>query len=335
MVNEPPAEGTPPALWLPEILPRITKELERVSDTQVTVQRENGTAERVYQHPFGVIMDSHGVGMSNSPRPNVPIPQMDEGVGVNAVHDYQGSQAAAVEDQIRRVTIQDLEGDCRHTTLMLVPNTLSEMRLEVCRRFAYKSERCRLYTRHGAPLEHLFLIKDDELLFATDGAEFPQVMREGHLPGLEQLAQNKRTIVERYDVWGWPRVGQLIGAQNVSAKLLTSWSTNGSFASVLLVLNFLAFMFPPSPHGRGICTQSGEESVEIEEKAMRAYFWCFGLGILTSMLSLLMATTLSMQMNLLPTNRDIFWFLKVRSHLFLCILFAARAPRRPALAADA
>jgi len=245
-----------------------------------------------------------------SPRTSVELPQMEEDVGMNAT-EFAGSQAPRPgEGQIRRVTIQDLEGDCRHTTLMLVPNTLSEMRLEVCRRFGYRSERCRLYTRHGAALEHLFLIKDDELLFSTDGAEFPQIMREGHLPGLEALAQTKRTIVERYDVWGWPRVGQLIGAQNVSAKLLTSWRTNGSFASVLLGLNFIAFMFPPSPTGRGSCMADAEEAGHVEEKEMRTYFWCFGLGILTSMLSLLMATTLSMQLNLLPTNRDIFWFLK-------------------------
>jgi hypothetical protein len=44
--------------------------------------------------------------------------------------------------------------------------------------------------------------------------------------------------------------------------------------------------------------------------AVQAYFWFFALATLSATLCVIVAATLTLQLNLVSSNRDIFWFLK-------------------------
>jgi hypothetical protein len=111
-----------------------------------------------------------------------------------------------------RVSVQDLEGDCNGTILLLLPQTLDDLLMMVSSRFGYKHKYCRLFSKYGAVIEDLTLLKDDDLLFASDGSEFPQQMREAASPGLGMIpkmnnhpssnlnVQNLHSL-ERYDIW--------------------------------------------------------------------------------------------------------------------------------------
>jgi len=217
-----------------------------------------------------------------------------------------------------RVSVQDLEGDCNGTVMLLLPPTLDDLLIMVSSRFGYKSKYCRLYSRWGAVIEDVTLIKDDDLLFASDGHEFPQGMRQAKLPGLAAVDNvNSRgtsdtkmdqhlNALERFDIWGWPRIGQIAGAERARVRMYQSWRTSGSLGSILLIVNFITFVYPSDcVSGRGVC------EVIVDAQAARSYFWFSALATLTSLLCVVMAATLTMQLNLLPTNSDVFWFLKV------------------------
>ena len=96
-------------------------------------------------------------------------------------------------------------------------------------------------------------------------------------------------------------VGQLVGGEAVRAKLLRGWQTSGVLASVLLVINYFAFISPPPDvSGLALATPS----------TLRAHFWLAGLATIAAMFSLVLAVLLSMQMNLLPREEDVFYFLQ-------------------------
>uniref|UniRef100_A0A6U2AY76 KHA domain-containing protein n=3 Tax=Hemiselmis andersenii TaxID=464988 RepID=A0A6U2AY76_HEMAN len=229
-----------------------------------------------------------------------------------------GSMARGVPraGMAHRVSVQDLEGDRNGTVMLLLPATLDDLLIMVSSRFGYKSKYCRLYSRWGAVIEDVTLLKDDDLLFASDGKEFPQGLRAANLPGLDAIdnlhsrgTDNTKLEhlheLERFDIWGWPRIGQIAGAERARARMFQSWRTSGTAGSILFIVNFITFMFPSScVSGRGIC------EALVDEQAVRTYFWFFALATLTSLLSVVMAATLTMQLNLLPTNGDVFWFLK-------------------------
>lgn len=99
-------------------------------------------------------------------------------------------------------------------------------------------------------------------------------------------------------MWGWPRIGQLVGGEVVRAKLAVGWRTSGALASVVLLINFFAFAAPPAE-------QVGGQDQEV----LRAYFWFAGLALMAAMFSVVLAVLLSMHINLLPRDEDIFWFL--------------------------
>uniref|UniRef100_A0A6U6A443 PB1 domain-containing protein n=1 Tax=Guillardia theta TaxID=55529 RepID=A0A6U6A443_GUITH len=229
----------------------------------------------------------------------------------------------------RRVTVQDLEGDCSLTFMMLVPDTLEVMLEHISVRFGYKSGRCSLYTRYGAPVDNLYLIKDDEILYAADGGEYPQQLREALHPGLDEIGQWRSAIIERYQVWGWPRIGQLVGGEEVRLRLQTAFRTSALMGGLIFALDFFAFMYPPSLEGPPSNCSSTDHAVRYLQVCdlVRAYFWFAGLGLALSMVNLMLAILLSVQLNLLPSERDVFWFLKQYGHWLFgwpttCLLFA-------------
>ena len=217
-----------------------------------------------------------------------------------------------------RVSVQDLEGDQKGAIILLLPPSLDVLLMMVSSRFGYKQKYCHLFSRWGAIIDDLSLIKDDDLLFSSDGKEFPHsmrpVMEESMYGGTTEGAQSARNkgphptqSLERFDIWGWPRIGQILGADRVRYRLYQSWRTSGSVGAVLFLVNFVAFLFPPTCTGRGVCHVGNEEA---NPQAVQAYFWFFALGTLSSLTSIIMASMLTMQLNLVPQNKDVFWFLK-------------------------
>jgi hypothetical protein len=111
-----------------------------------------------------------------------------------------------------RISVQDLEGDCNGTIMLLLPQTLDDMLMLISSRFGYKHKYCRLFSKFGAVIEELSLLKDDDLLFSSDGNDFPQQMREAASPGLNMVPKmnhpgssimNASSLhsLERYDIW--------------------------------------------------------------------------------------------------------------------------------------
>jgi hypothetical protein len=218
-------------------------------------------------------------------------------------HSVASEDSAAKHDQTpaHRVSIQDLEGDCSRTALVAMPRDLEFLKREVSNRFDYKSGTCIIFTREGAPVDDIALIRDNDVLFASDSTPFPQLLRQSSLPGLEKVAVQCTPLAEQYYMWGWPRIGQLVGGEAVRAKLLRGWQTSGVLASVLLVINYFAFISPPPDvSGLALATPS----------TLRAHFWLAGLATIAAMFSLVLAVLLSMQMNLLPREEDVFYFLQ-------------------------
>ena len=192
---------------------------------------------------------------------------------------------------------QDLEGDCRNTIVLLLSNDdLVGVRREVAQAFGYK-QACCLWTRFGACIDDIALVRDGDTLCSTDGMPFPHQLREDNLPGLDRVAHHS-ALVEKHYMWGWPRIGQLVGGSAVRTKLAVGWRTSGALASILLLINFYTFAAPP------------EEVAGGQDKALlRAHFWFSGLALMTAMLSVVLAVLLSMHINLLPRDEDVFWFL--------------------------
>ena len=192
---------------------------------------------------------------------------------------------------------------------------------EVGSRFEYKSGNCVLWTRDGACVDDIALIRDDDRLFATDNTPFPQLLRELRTPGLRNVpltAANGMPPSQQFQTWGWPRIGQLVGAETVRSKLLTGWLHTSAEASVLLLINMVAFLSPPT-----------EVASEPPMPVLRMHFWFAGLGMVAALFALVLAVLLSMQLNLLPHEADVFWFLRAYgSWLFgwptVCV--CARAP---------
>ena len=173
---------------------------------------------------------------------------------------------------------------------------------EVGSRFEYKSGNCVLWTRDGACVDDIALIRDDDRLFATDNTPFPQLLRELRTPGLRNVpltAANGMPPSQQFQTWGWPRIGQLVGAETVRSKLLTGWLHTSAEASVLLLINMVAFLSPPT-----------EVASEPPMPVLRMHFWFAGLGMVAALFALVLAVLLSMQLNLLPHEADVFWFLR-------------------------
>lgn len=107
-----------------------------------------------------------------------------------------------------RVSVQDLEGDCNGTIVLVLPGTLDDLLMMISSRFSYKNKYCRLYTRYGAIIEDITILKDEDLLFSADGGEFPHAMRMAQMPGLGSLSRSETmangsqsAALERYDIW--------------------------------------------------------------------------------------------------------------------------------------
>jgi len=116
---------------------------------------------------------------------------------------------------------------------------------EVGNRFAYTKGNCVLWTRGGARVTEIALIRDDDQLYSSDDGPFPQQLRETVTAGIEQVAANRRSpLAEQHFMWGWPRIGQLVGGDKVRRKLAEGWQTSQALASLLLLVNFWAFASP-------------------------------------------------------------------------------------------
>jgi len=119
---------------------------------------------------------------------------------------------------------------------------------EVGNRFAYTRGNCVLWTRGGARVTEIALIRDDDQLYSSDDGPFPQQLRETVTAGtcsIEQVAANRRLpLAEQHFMWGWPRIGQLVGGDKVRRKLAEGWQTSQALASLLLLVNFWAFASP-------------------------------------------------------------------------------------------
>jgi len=202
-----------------------------------------------------------------------------------------------------RVHVQDLEGDCRNTLVLFIGDDLSALKRAVAQAFEYKQPGgCLLWTRLGARVEDIALIRDEDVLCATDGSVFPHALRESHLPGLERVG-HPRALEEQHFMWGWPRIGQLVGGGVVRDKLAVGWRTSGALASVLLLINFVAFFAFAAQPAEG-------QAAGGEQALLRTHFWFAGLALMGAMFSMVLAALLSMHINLLPRDDDVFWFLK-------------------------
>ena len=209
----------------------------------------------------------------------------------------------------RACSRQDLEGDCRNTLVLFIGNDLLTLKQAVAQAFEYKQQGgCLLWTRFGARVEDIALIRDEDVLCATDGNTFPHTLRESHLPGLERVLR-PRALEEKHFMWGWPRIGQLVGGGAVRDKLAVGWRTSGALASILLVINFVAFF--------AFAAHPAEGQAAGELALLRTHFWFAGLALMGAMLSMVLAALLSMHINLLPRDDDVFWFLKEYGHWLL------------------
>lgn len=94
-------------------------------------------------------------------------------------------------------------------------------------------------------MTEIALIRDDDQLYSSDDGPFPQQLRETVTAGIEQVAANRRSpLAEQHFMWGWPRIGQLVGGDKVRRKLAEGWQTSQALASLLLLVNFWAFASP-------------------------------------------------------------------------------------------
>ena len=80
--------------------------------------------------------------------------------------------------------MQDLEGDCRNTVVLFLMDDLAALRREVAHLFGYK-QACCLFTRFGASIEDITLIRDEDTLCSTGAAGCDLTER---IPGVVQRA---------------------------------------------------------------------------------------------------------------------------------------------------
>jgi hypothetical protein len=143
--------------------------------------------------------------------------------------------------------------------MMLTPPTLDDLLMMVSSRLGYKQKHAKLYSKFGAIIDDITLIRDDDLLFSSDGGDFPSHLRSNgetldpDTSIIGTTARSKRKASElqqveldRFDIWGWPRICQIVGAERVRYRLYQSWRTSGAAGSLLLIINFVAFLFPPT-----------------------------------------------------------------------------------------
>ena len=110
-------------------------------------------------------------------------------------HGHVAARVHEVAANPCRVNVQDLEGDCGRSALLFLDD-LDTLQREVASKFEYKSSNVRLWTRTGAQIGDIALIRDDDVLFSTDDSDFPQLLREVAARGLDRVA-NRSPLEEQ------------------------------------------------------------------------------------------------------------------------------------------
>mmetsp|Transcript_35943 Transcript_35943/g.85047 ORF Transcript_35943/g.85047 Transcript_35943/m.85047 type:complete len:458 (+) Transcript_35943:302-1675(+) len=238
------------------------------------------------------------------------------------------------------ITVQDCESSVGLTAAFTMPESFEVLRLQVASRFQYTN--VMLYLPSGEQAKTLAVIPTDDLILSTDGkpfpAEFQNLRRQPngdasaqqhsmrslpHLssdrtvdtlesttqPGPHDVSSGEPMVLE--DLWGWRKIGQLVGGKVASEKAMRSWRNSGTAASLIFVIEFMSFSYPPTPVGRrGLDDATWHENPGTQV-ALRAYFWFSALGMIFGLFALLMATVMSMQLNMMAYESDYIWFFQL------------------------
>ncbi|KAJ1494580.1 hypothetical protein T484DRAFT_1765405 [Baffinella frigidus] len=213
------------------------------------------------------------------------------------------------------ITVQDCESSVGLTAAFTMPESFEVLRLQVASRFQYTN--VMLYLPSGEQAKTLAVIPTDDLILSTDGkprqpngdasAQQHSMRSLPHLssdrtvdtlesttqPGPHDVSSGEPMVLE--DLWGWRKIGQLVGGKVASEKAMRSWRNSGTAASLIFVIEFMSFSYPPTPVGRrGLDDATWHENPGTQV-ALRAYFWFSALGMIFGLFALLMATVMSMQ----------------------------------------